>query len=889
MVYDTQKDSKMNHDFCRNSNEVCTIPACVHGESLGGKPYGREIARLSKEIPYASGEVTLGELADAIESGHTYTSGVFRTISGQVGRTNEHWHRSQLIVIDVDNKVGEVMTAEEAISRADMYDIPPNLVHTTFSDPGDHTRFRMIWVLPEQIREKKKHAIIMEQLRVLFPMDENAKDVARMYYGGPKIIHYNEDPRLNVFNLIAAACTKIKDGSTSGNANRNIKKHCARCGIAVKKGLPDIELISAGADQLTFCPENLYIYYRTSARNVNKSAPGADTLVVRLDTGTKERSSPRNQTDNYTEKKVSENTLRSGCKLLDEFLDGKTYLEHDEKFMLASNLVNFRNGKSLFFAGLDAYPGYPYFKYTKWQMSWKYIKPGMPKSCYLTCRYHVECPHQQNILLTVTRSRDFVRILEHRKKLDIEMAEKALSRYWENVAYDHSLHFPGELVDDSVDVVFTPTGLGKTEQYVGDKNLNDAIIYVPTHQLKEEVAERARAKGVQLVPTPPLPNLDPETTGILEKYYSMGCNMAAAIHLQRLAEEGNVECQNYLKDLELARRSRYNAVTTHARMQYFANDRRKLHIIDEDPLQTLLPIDFVYISELSELYLRLTGDQRALLGNILDRIDKLAFGQSMKRDWHNLGKMEVLENAVSKQPFRSNVMGFLNCDYAIKERSPNGGIIRFIRQTSIQSDHKWIILTATGSKIIFERLFPKVRFVDLDDVKQTGKIIQYPRLSFSRDSLKKNPEHLQIAQGIAGSRPVITYKTFSNKFKNTVGHFGNIRGLDSLAGEDIVVIGTPHIRPTVYILYALALGERPVLSDSKMSLQMVTHNGYEFYFNTYCDDNPFLQHLQLSLIGSELIQAVGRARILRKDATVRVLSRYPVPGAEFVYDLDQMK
>ena len=44
-----------------------------------------------------------------------------------------------------------------------------------------------------------------------------------------------------------------------------------------------------------------------------------------------------------------------------------------------------------------------------------------------------------------------------------------------------------------------------------------------------------------------------------------------------------------------------------------------------------------------------------------------------------------------------------------------------------------------------------------------------------------------------------------------------------------------------------------------------------------------LREIQLYLIESELIQAVGRARLLRNDCTVTVLSNLPITQADFIY------
>jgi len=57
----------------------------------------------------------------------------------------------------------------------------------------------------------------------------------------------------------------------------------------------------------------------------------------------------------------------------------------------------------------------------------------------------------------------------------------------------------------------------------------------------------------------------------------------------------------------------------------------------------------------------------------------------------------------------------------------------------------------------------------------------------------------------------------------------------------------------------------------------VTHLEYVFKFYTYSD--PILRDIQFWLIESELEQAVGRARLLRKDCVVYLYSNFPLSQA----------
>jgi hypothetical protein len=113
-------------------------------------------------------------------------------------------------------------------------------------------------------------------------------------------------------------------------------------------------------------------------------------------------------------------------------------------------------------------------------------------------------------------------------------------------------------------------------------------------------------------------------------------------------------------------------------------------------------------------------------------------------------------------------------------------------------------------------------------------------------------------------------------------YFGNCEGYDTLKGQNIAVVGTPHRNNVVYFLTAAVLGEKLSPNDMVMSLQKIEYNEFRFKFNCY--SHPTLRSIQLSLIESDLIQAVGRARTLRTNAIVKIYSNFPLKmSSRFIY------
>lgn len=87
--------------------------------------------------------------------------------------------------------------------------------------------------------------------------------------------------------------------------------------------------------------------------------------------------------------------------------------------------------------------------------------------------------------------------------------------------------------------------------------------------------------------------------------------------------------------------------------------------------------------------------------------------------------------------------------------------------------------------------------------------------------------------------------------------------------------GTPHQPEWVYKLFAFTLGFDVVATLNPCSI--VTNNGYRFRFATF--DDEILRTIQFYIIETDLEQAVGRARLLRCDATVNLFSNFPLRQA----------
>lgn len=95
-------------------------------------------------------------------------------------------------------------------------------------------------------------------------------------------------------------------------------------------------------------------------------------------------------------------------------------------------------------------------------------------------------------------------------------------------------------------------------------------------------------------------------------------------------------------------------------------------------------------------------------------------------------------------------------------------------------------------------------------------------------------------------------------------------------GKNIAVIGLPNLNNVVYGLYAMRIG---YVGNIHMCCRRIQYGNCDFRLNTF--EDKIICRIQLWLLSSQLEQAVGRARLLRKNCTVMVFSGFPVEQAEF--------
>ena len=226
----------------------------------------------------------------------------------------------------------------------------------------------------------------------------------------------------------------------------------------------------------------------------------------------------------------------------------------------------------------------------------------------------------------------------------------------------------------------------------------------------------------------------------------------------------------------------------------------------------------------------------------------------------------------------TNVFEFFNCQHFYID---SGDYIHYVKSTKINFD-KIIVLSATPNEFYYSRIFKnKLTFYNIGAIEPKGIVKQDIHISFSRSKFKKEPSYIKLIQKLFNKTNLITFKSFKSDFPNCVGHFGGISGMDQLKGKDLIICGTPHFNENMYYLDAAILGVKCSPNEELMSYHPVEYQGRRFYFNSYTH-NDDLQYIQISSIEAELLQALGRARHLRENCEVIVLSNLPIIGAQYI-------
>ena len=783
------------------------------------KPLKKQFGIITNNLTLVTG-LTIQEFATYTTQpySYTWTGGIFyRSVC------NTNWQSQLVFALDFDKGL---VTIDQVLLRLKKREIYPQLWYSTFSDSSTYPKFRVVFFLDQPVQNEVLRKLIVTALLGLFPeADKQCKNAGRIFLGGKHSYILNEEPiALNRFLEILAI------ELIAGDSGKTRK-------------LP-ATLFNSSTHSV---PECTFLYYNN--RSIHFQTNSTTTTI-------------------YPEggEVIDFEVARQRVKILDAFLSGE-WLYHDQLFGLATNLYYVRGGRSLMNSTMEQFNLMGKTQYSDNNFS---ILTYLNKVSYAPQPIHSFSPYPEDSylydLITATKDiRGHVDQIEPINRMSLVEAETRFKSKFEEVVNDTTT--------DKIHLFILPTAIGKTEQITSSLG----VIALPTNDLKNEVYDRMKIPSVT---TPDAVVFENNTINrSLEYYYSIGLPKKATAVLYDVINPKNkfkysasdIEKANqYLADLKAAYYSKFSVLTTHARAIHSENNHDTI-IFDEDPLSSLVSIKQVSISDLQKL-----DNQSNLLNNdlvnIIEYLKSSIPGEVVSTPLFDLD-IDVLIDRVKVSPIQTNIFDLFSSSYLMKDKRDRD-LIHYVVKRELPKNKKIIILSATIPIYIYQKLFgDRLNVIDIRDVEQEGKIIQYTNRSCSRNSLTRYVS--DISQAV-GNKPVITFKAFQKDFKNPVEgiYFGNCSGSDKMKGQDLAVVGTPHRNTSEYLLIAKVLGIDFKTTDTTMSVQKIEYNGFRFKMNCY--DHEELRSIQLALIESELVQAVGRARTLRTDATVEVYSNFPL-------------
>ena len=501
-------------------------------------------------------------------------------------------------------------------------------------------------------------------------------------------------------------------------------------------------------------------------------------------------------------------------------------------------------------------------------------------------------------------------------------------------------------LNDNLTVISVPVGVGKTKSVLDKmaENPDVKVIYAaPSHKLADQFYEdlidafyKAGVKMPNIVRMHKRPEMlnkkqereisELERMGIsvtrkIKGIYEWTKKSYQGVVKNMKSNEEKIKYETFLEEAEKYLESRENShkadiiICTHKYIQLTnpaSYAKMDLLVIDEDMCKTATSESNISISVLEEMESILRTENYELsdgsfgsfkdIINIIEYIlnaedDKIyTFDSSVEvcsevlNDKVKMGMTIAKYNKMSE--LRSvHKLNFLNlCKIkAFMKHKDNIKLVFFDKLNC--KDMATIMLSANPSpEFVLKAITDKSNVIlkETGYVKQSGKIIQCLSGAYKKD-LDKPGYADRVKEIISKYNPnckdIITFKNYVDMFNdyNTPMYLGAVSGLNSLTGKDITVVGTFSIRPDTVSLFCGMFKPNYSVSEIKIpSRRRVTYKNSEQILTTYDSKNERDYHLWTMY--DELVQAEGRARAVRTDATVLIFANIIHPQAQIIED-----
>lgn len=870
------------------------------------KPSKLEISRITNRMIDNTVDLTPKQFRKEVLFGKTWCPAVF---DGR--RRNDNFRQCEVFALDFDKG----MTPEAVMTVCRELGIPPFFVYYSYSHSPALAKFRICWRLDKPVGDLHAFGVVQNALMSIFKRecDLACKDAARMYFGTSKgEYHFDPEAVLTPERIVDALCEYIHV-SAPAHATRDIRAFVGYHqlpntpgGLPILQYKPNVEDCLSTPDagdgqQGSYTLENgeskfrTYRFYTTNTPFHQKHDVPVAGSRPQPHTHTLPSAQRAEGSDSAKKWKVDLDLLCARCTAFRELRSGLP-LDHNLTYCLAKTLLKIKGGEREIKAGLQARAEYSQESYQrKWTYQLKKLKEyNYPISwCESFCSHYAECkPDGFTPLDQVPAPRGVLRRL--RKELQEITHAEAIERVRQAVADAVSA------IETLISLIIAPPGCGKSTAVAGLRNV---LHVVPTHDLAlERVQAIEKATGVKPVYVPPLPALPSQIRNKLEAYWRIGAKSKASWlvhHLTKNIRKKPKEKRTpedralieYADAVTWLNQTNVTAVITHERFATMRPTKHEIIVIDEDVMPSLVQLGRISLKDLLYLKSRAACCGSAIrqpIEDIVKVVEDTPEGELRRHVQRIIESSEKLVDFVANETLnlRGDVIGFFASDIWIKVGKGGDEVVHFASVPKLPEDKKIIVLSATADPDIYRKVFgDRVVITEIGPVELMGELLQDPSDSYSRSKLYKPDckKALLDQLHIEDDEQVITYcfmkddEALKNVEKKL--YFHKLLGVNRLAGQNLVILGTPHVTPVVYHLYAAALGYQVTVFDQQsLTYSKIRRNGWEFDFMTFSDD-PDLQRIQLWLIEGELIQAVGRARLHNYNCSVRVYSDYILPQA----------
>lgn len=828
------------------------------------KPKGEEIKGINNRLVKNQQCVEIGKLADLVgNKGYSFCPAVF---SNQRRRA-DNFLEMQLFVLDFDGNV----SIKEIEERAKEYGLEIAFKYQTFSSTEEVPKFRIVFINDVPVTDRRAAEIMLRMLLKLFhEADQCCKDVSRMFYGGKEVIGEIGEGCINILSLTREFQRFVFEKFPK-NYTREIGQFAKKNNIYCINNCLGIGCVREDGTFEDFLTGDLCIYRSVAVFPSNSPAYAIIWGEYQSDVRQSEHADSLNR--------VNLGDLEKSCRLYCDFLK-QPHISHKERFFLLTNMIHMKGGKKRFLS-VSEKKGYDR---NKWRFYAKYVKDRgyRPQGCDGVCSYADTCEHKTNLVLTLKTGISIIRTEEE--------TYYPIEEVYQNIR--NNLNEAIKEKRQGIYLIPAQTAIGKTEAYcnkIRDCEDQKFIVAVPTNKLKWEVAERLRQRQVMdIFVTPSLDEVEipKELKDEVEWMYQVGLERKVAELLKSFIKRNKnstiseiivaVEwCKKYLK-MEKELPEKRVVVTTHARLVTLSRCVLKEYqvIVDEDILSTF----FKNVKEVSVQAIERALNIKKIPAGLAGRLRQILSTDEgrYERFYGNMDYSCIAPKELKEAGIWEDVNGILLASVFQKE----GENVSYFYPQIMQMG-KYIILSATAEKNLYQKYFQGwwVKSYSYLKAEYKGSLIQMTAHSMSRYYVYENKDKVMrfINRSYRGYE-VITFLKYEEEFGANGLHFGNVEGIDRLKGRDILIIGTPHQNEFIYKLIGKHLGM--AVEGDTLAIRRIKSGGYEFNLMTYRGQD--LQALQIYFLRKELEQCIGRARLLRYDCKVVVLSNFPCEQAQLI-------